>query len=237
MYNNYAITITETAPGLFTGTSRDFADIKVTGKSLDEVLEKAPEAIESAVSNLVEKRILFPVASEPEDGDHLVRLSAVTVGKMAIWWEVIVRNLSKADIYKQMNIVPAQLDRIMDFAYPSKMPSLEAALKALNTSIRVTAQDDQWVELAHGGFFVRRLVDAYVAAGVREMPIGKTREGLTSVKPYSLDFILRTRYARQPDTMQAVDTVLDSLEATGLFRRSLMNDPKTNREVESMALV
>jgi hypothetical protein len=69
------------------------------------------------------------------------------------------------------------------------------------------------------------------------MPIGKTMEGIAKVKRYSLDFILRSRYARQPNTMQAVDAVLDQIVATGRFRRSTMKDPVTGKSVDSIALI
>lgn len=87
--------------------------------------------------------------------------------------------------------------------------------------------------LAHGTL---ESWDAYREKGVREMPIGKNRGALDKVKNYSLDYILRTRYARQAGTMQAVDSVLESLEATGLFLRSKMLDPVTAVEVDSMKL-
>lgn len=113
-------------------------------------------------------------------------------------------------------------------------------MEALNTEARVTLADPQWINLPHGGsqagFYAGRLVDAFNQEGVREKVIGGIHKGLVEVKPHSLDYLIRTRYAKTPDTKQVVAAVIDDLVSTGLFQRSTMNDPETGREVDSLAL-
>lgn len=120
------------------------------------------------------------------------------------------------------------------------MDLLEKALEALNTEVRESPADRQWINLPHGGsqagFYVGRLVDAFNQEGVREKVIGGVHKGLVDVKAHSLDFLLRTRYAKAPDTKQVVAAVIDDLVSTGLFRRSKMNDPVSGIEVDSLAL-
>jgi predicted RNase H-like HicB family nuclease len=236
MYN-YAIRFNEEGGETVIGFCRDFPDLEVFGHSRKEVMNNAQDAISAEMTEMAHNRQIITPASAPKEGEEEVVLPAITVAKITLWNAMIKRRMLKSDLCKLLNVAPVVVDRLTDFSYPSKIHSLEEALSALDSGIRVIAQDHGWVNLAQGGFFVQRLVDAFVGAGVREMPIGKTRGALVGVKSYSLDYILRTRYARQPDTMQAVDTVLQDIEATGYFRCSSMVDPQTGREVDSLALV
>lgn len=239
MYD-YAIRFEKDAtPGLAV-FCRDLPELNSYGDDQEHAMREALDAIETTLSLYVDQRRAIPEATPAQEGEHVIHLPAVTVAKIALWNEMMKRGMRKADLCRALGVHQAQGDRLVDFLHTSKMEQLEAALKALETSIRVSPADPDWIDMPHGGaqagFYVERLVDAYRAAGVTEMPIGKTKEGLSSVKDYSLDYILRTRYARQPNTMQAVDAVLDQIVATGLFIRSSMKDPVTGREVESLAM-
>ncbi|MBI6882613.1 hypothetical protein [Pseudomonas putida] len=233
---NYAIRIQADNDKVI-GSCVDLPELKIVGNSAEEVQDIGPAEIYAAFNKRVANRMPIPLAREPEEGDIIVRLSALAIAKATLWRRMIELGMRKFDLYTKLSVAPVQVDRLLDFTYQSKIQSLEEALAALETGIRVSAIDMQWIELAYGGFYAQRLVDAYVAAGVTEMPIGKTKGGLATVKPYSLDYIIRTRYARQPDTMQTTDAVIDSLLASGHFRRSQMIDPKTSIPVDSIALV
>lgn len=229
----------DSAPGVAV-FCRDLPEVNSFGDDREHAIREALDGIETVLSLYVEQRRQIPEATPAQDGEHVVHLPAVTVAKIALWNEMMRRGMKKAELCRHLGVSQTTGDRLVDFTHTSKMEQLEKALEALNTGVRVTPTDPQWINLPHGGgqagFYVARLVDAYRDAGVTEMPIGKSRSGVAGVKAYSLDHILRTRYAKQPDTRQAVDTVLEDLVATGLFRRSQMMDPVTGKEVDSLAL-
>ncbi|WP_256579579.1 MULTISPECIES: type II toxin-antitoxin system HicB family antitoxin [unclassified Pseudomonas] len=220
---------------------RDLPELNSFGDDLKHAISEADDAIATTLSLYVDQRRVIPEATPPEDGEQVVPSPAVTVAKIALWNEMMKQGLRKADLCRALGVHQAQGDRLVDFLHTSKMEQLEAALSALRTSIRVSPSEPGWISLPYGGaqagLYIERLVDAFQEAGVTEMPVGKTREGLAKVKRYALDFILRTRYARQPNTMQAVDAVLDQIVATGRFRRSEMSDPVTGKVVESIELI
>ena len=56
-------------------------------------------------------------------------------------------------------------------------------------------------------------------------------------KPHSLDVWLRTQYAAQPDTKQAVNQVIDDLVATGLFEPGTFVCPDSGRHCKGIMLV
>ncbi|WP_327192048.1 type II toxin-antitoxin system HicB family antitoxin [Pseudomonas fluorescens] len=220
---------------------RDLPKLNSFGDDLAHAIREADDAIATTLSMYVDDREAIPEATPPEDGEHVVNLPAATVAKITLWNEMMKQGMRKADLCRALGVHQAQGDRLVDFLHTSKMEQLEAALHALQTSIRVSPSEPGWIDLPYGGgmggLYIDRLVDVFHEAAVTEMPIGKTKEGLVKVKRYSLDFILRSRYARQPNTMQAVDAVLDQIVASGRFRRSSMKDPVTGKPVESIALI
>lgn len=200
---------------------RDLPELNSYGDNEEHALAEAVDAIESTLSIYVDQRRAIPAASAPEPGEHVVHLSAVTVAKVALWNTMMERGMRKADLCRLLNAKPPVVDRLVDFLHTSKMEQLELALAALNTAIRVSPPDRNWIDLPYGGaqagFYVGRLADAFRERGVEEMPVGATKNNLDQVKPESVEYLLRTRYARNPNTMQAVQEVIESLVATDLF--------------------
>jgi len=99
------------------------------------------------------------------------------------------------------------------------MEQLEKALDALNSPVRVAPADPEWINLPYGGsqagFYAGRLIDELLQRPEQQMLVGAVAGVLGQVREGSLDHFLRTRYARNPDTMQAVREVVDDLVATG----------------------
>lgn len=221
MYN-YAIRFErdESAPGLAV-FCRDLPELNSYGDDEAHALAEAVNAIETTLSIYVDQRRTIPPATPYEQGERVVHLPAVTVAKIALWNEMMARNMRKADLCRLLKINQTQGDRLVDFLHTSKMEQLELALTALNAEIRVAPHDRNWIVLPYGGaqagFYVGRLVDEFRLRGITEMETGATNENLSKVKPDSLDYLLRTRYARNPNTKQAVREVYAQLEDTGHF--------------------
>lgn len=95
----------------------------------------------------------------------------------------------------------------------------EKTLDALNSPVCVAPADPEWINLpyggSHAGFYVGRLVNELERRPDGKMLVGAVAGALDQVRDESLDYFLRTRYAKKPDTMQAVREVLDALVATG----------------------
>ncbi|SDI06958.1 type II toxin-antitoxin system HicB family antitoxin [Pseudomonas panipatensis] len=210
----------DSAPGVAV-FCRDLPELNSYGDDREHAIREAVDAIETTLSIYVKERRAIPQASDPEDGEHVVRLPAVTVAKIALWNEMIKRDMRKADLCRLLGIAQTQGDRLVDFLHNTQMEALESALAALHSEVRVTPPDPNWISLRYGGaqagFYVGRLVDEFNRRGISEMPTGATKGNLDSVNQDSLDYLLRTRYARNPNTMQAVLEVYQQLEATGLF--------------------
>jgi len=210
----------DSTPGLAV-FCRDLPELNSYGDNREHAISEALDAIETTLSIYVEQRRAIPEATPPEDDELVIALPAVTVAKIALWNEMMKRGMRKADLRRLLGVAQTQGDRLVDFLHTSKMEQLEAALAALDTSIRVTAPDQGWIDLPYGGaqagFYAARLADAFQERRVSEIVIGAIKSNLDLVKPDSLDYLLRTRYAKNPNTMQAAQEVIAALVNTGLF--------------------
>lgn len=238
---NYPITVHE-ENGHFWSSCKDLPEAHSAGDTIEELLANAQEGIQLALSIYVDQGREIPAAREPEDEhQHVIYQPAQVVAKAALWNALVQQGLRVADLARRLGLSHPTASRLVDFEHNSKIEQLETALAALNSGIKVTAEDPAWIDLPYGGsqagFYVGRLSLAFKLAGVAEMPIGAVKANWEEVKPYSLDFLLRTRYARNPNTMQAVTSVIDDLVRTGIFERSTMADPTTGRMVDCLRLV
>jgi len=139
MYD-YAIRFEEDiAPGLAM-FCRDLPELNSYGDDRESVISEALDAIETTLSIYVDQRRVIPVASAPEAGEHVVRLPAVAVAKIALWNAMMERDMRKADLCRLLGVHQAQGDRLVDFLHTSKIEQLEAALKAFDLRLSVTAQ-------------------------------------------------------------------------------------------------
>jgi antitoxin HicB len=139
MYD-YAIRFEEdSAPGLAM-FCRDLPELNSYGDDRESTINEALDAIETTLSIYVDQRRVIPVASAPEAGEHVVRLPAVTVAKIALWNAMMERDMRKADLCRLLGVHQAQGDRLVDFLHTSKIEQLEAALKAFDLRLSVTVQ-------------------------------------------------------------------------------------------------
>ncbi|MEZ1420703.1 hypothetical protein QVM55_12825 [Pseudomonas monteilii] len=234
----------DTAPGLAV-YCRDLPQLNSYGDDQQHAISEAVDAIETTLSIYVDERRVIPRATPAEEGEVAIRLPAVTVAKIILWNEMMVRDMRKADLCRLLGLAQTQGDRLVDFLHTSKMEVIEGALQRLNVKLKVEqqlAQDpfDIWINLPESrisaGLTVRSLVDAF--GENRELVVGKSNAKLGEVKEHSVDYILR-QFAHQGsrDTRQATIPVIDAIVASGAFRRSRMIDPVTRREVDSIAIL
>lgn len=208
----------DSAPGLAV-FCRDLPEVNSFGDDQEHAIREALDGIETVLSLYVEQRRQIPEATPAQDDEHVVHLPAVTVAKIALWNEMMRRGMKKAELCRQLGVSQTTGDRLVDFTHTSKMEQLEKALDALNSPVRVAPADPEWINLPYGGgqagFYAGRLIDELQQRPDRKMLVGAVTGGLSQVKEESLDHFLRTRYAKNPDTMQAVREVIDDLVATG----------------------
>ena len=140
MYN-YAIRFEQddSAPGLAV-FCRDLPELNSYGDDKEHAISEAVDAIETTLSIYVDQRRAIPKASEPEPGEQVIYLPAVTVAKIILWNEMMARDMRKADLCRLLGLAQTQGDRLVDFLHTSKMEAIEKALAALGKRLGLSVE-------------------------------------------------------------------------------------------------
>lgn len=218
----------------------DIPEAHSAGDTLEELLENAVEGLTLALSIYVDQGRAIPLASPIGEKQHAIALPATVTAKIALWNAMTENKVRVADLARKLGLSHPVASRLVDFEHNSKIEQVESALKALGTSIKKGSRSSTWIALPYGGpeagFYAERLADALKERGAQEIVIGAVAAPIDKIKPDSLDYLLRTRYAKSTSTMQAVTEVIDALVATNLFERVNIPGTNSNRPIKAIRM-
>lgn len=110
---------------------RDLPEVVTSGDTLDEALGLAADAIEVAVAGRIDDGMDLPEPSPIRDGEHAIALAAPLAAKVAIYAAWKRSGLKKVEFAKALNRNEAEVRRILDPRYGTKLDQLAEAAKAL----------------------------------------------------------------------------------------------------------
>ena len=112
----------------------DIPHAHTNGSSHADALAHAPDALQAAISMLVEKNLDLPSPSKPRGkSTHLVGFpSAIIDAKAELYTALRSAGVRKAELARRMGIHKQQVERLLDLDHASRIEQLEAAFTALN---------------------------------------------------------------------------------------------------------
>ena len=111
-------------------TFPDVPEAITFGATIDEALLHAVDALETGLSFYVEARKPLPEASiRPEL--PTISPSVLEGIKLALYREMTLQGIRKADLARRLGWKAPQVDRLFDLSHASRLDQLEAAAKAL----------------------------------------------------------------------------------------------------------
>jgi antitoxin HicB len=133
---NYPVVLTQDGDTILV-TFPDVPEAITFGDNEEEALVQAVDALETALSFYVDARKHLP---EPSDcpGLPTVRPSALEGIKLAVYREMMIQGVRKADLARRLGWKAPQVDRLFDLGHASRLDQLEAAAHALGKHIDVT---------------------------------------------------------------------------------------------------
>ena len=119
----------------------EIPEMHAVGDTLEQALDTAIDAIETALSIYVDDRRLIPTGQAREQAsDVVLRLPALTAAKVALWNTLLESGLSKAELARRLGVQRPQVDRLVDFLHHSKIENVERALQQLGRRISLSVQ-------------------------------------------------------------------------------------------------
>lgn len=133
---NYPVILTPDEDAILV-TFPDVPEAITFGQTKEEALCQAVDALETALSFYVDARKPLPEPSERPDLP-IVRPSALEGIKLAVYREMMMQGVRKAELARRLGWKGPQVDRLFDLGYASRLDQLEAAAHALGKHIDVT---------------------------------------------------------------------------------------------------
>ncbi len=119
-------------------TFRDIPFAVTDGKTLEEALAEAKDCLETAIASCIKDREEIPVPSDLHPGEHLIKLSAQTAAKSALYMAVTATGISQNALTAKIGVDGKEVRRMLDPWQQTKLPRIEEALNALGYSLSVS---------------------------------------------------------------------------------------------------
>jgi len=118
-------------------TFPDIPEALMFGINEEDAMLNAIDALETALSFYVDARKQLPEPSIIPDLPT-VRPSVLEGVKLAVYREMMLQGIRKADLARRLGWKAPQVDRLFDLGHASRLDQLEAAAKALGRHIDLT---------------------------------------------------------------------------------------------------
>lgn len=118
----------------------DFPELNSVTYSLEDVELEAQEGIKNGVAAEMEERRLIPAPSALQPGDIAVHVPILVRLKAELHNAMLASDTRKADMARKLSLNAAQMDRLLDVYYASKVEALEQALYLLGFEADVTVR-------------------------------------------------------------------------------------------------
>lgn len=110
---------------------RDFPELESVTYSLEDIELEAQDGIKNGIAAEMEERRPVPAPSALQAGDIAIHVPILVRLKAELHNAMLATNTRKADMARKLGLNAAQMDRLLDVYYASKVEALEQALYLL----------------------------------------------------------------------------------------------------------
>ena len=125
--------------GGFVVTFPDIPEAMTQGETVEEALEMAQDALETALDFYFDDRRAVPAPSRPKRGQRLVSLPVSMEAKVLLLNEMVRQKVRPAELARRLRTTPQAVNRLVNIRYVSKIDGIAGAMAALGKSLEVRA--------------------------------------------------------------------------------------------------
>ena len=115
----------------------DIPEALTQGKSEEEALAMAAEALETALDFYFEQPREVPEPSHINRGGKCVELPASLSAKVLLLNEMIRQQVRPAELARRLNTTPQEINRLTNLHHTSKIDGIAGAMKALGKTLQI----------------------------------------------------------------------------------------------------
>jgi antitoxin HicB len=123
--------------GGFVVTFPDIPEAMTQGETVEEALEMAQDALETALDFYFDDRRAVPAPSRPKRGQRLVSLPVSMEAKVLLLNEMVRQKVRPAELARRLRTTPQAVNRLVNIRYVSKIDGIAGAMAALGKSLEV----------------------------------------------------------------------------------------------------
>jgi antitoxin HicB len=120
-------------------TFPDIPEAMTQGETVDEAMEMAQDALETALDFYFDDRRAVPAPAKPKRGQRLVTLPVSIEAKVLLLNEMIRQRVRPAELARWLRTTPQAVNRLVNIRYVSKIDGIAVAMAALGKSLEVRA--------------------------------------------------------------------------------------------------
>ncbi len=127
----YPVNLKKAREGGYVVTFPDIPEAITQGETLEDSLQHAQDALESAMEFYFEDRRRVPAPSKPKPRQHVVELPASLTAKVLLLNEMLRQKVRPAELARRIGTTPQEINRLTDIRHTTKIDRIEDALRAL----------------------------------------------------------------------------------------------------------
>ena len=126
--------------GFFLITFPDFPEAATDGKTMEESLHNAADALEEAIAGRINRGEPIPQPSPVKNRQRRIPVPAQVAVKAALYMAVKDAGIKNAELARRLGADEKEVRRLLDPHHRSKLPRLEAALEALGRKLVISIE-------------------------------------------------------------------------------------------------
>ncbi|MCE1176003.1 MAG: type II toxin-antitoxin system HicB family antitoxin [Burkholderiales bacterium] len=124
--------------GQFTVTFRDIPEAITFGSTVEEALDMAQDALETAMEFYFEDMRQVPTPSKGEDGEYAIELPVSMASKVLLLNEMVAQKVKPVDLARKLGTTRQEVNRMTNLHHATKIDTVASALKALGKELSVS---------------------------------------------------------------------------------------------------
>jgi antitoxin HicB len=120
-------------------TFPDIPEANSQGDSVEDALEMAQDALETALDFYFDAGRPVPAPSRPKRGQRTVALRTSVAAKVLLLNEMAAQKIRPAELARRLKVTPQEVTRLTDLRHTSRIDSIAGALKALGKTMEIRA--------------------------------------------------------------------------------------------------
>jgi antitoxin HicB len=123
----------------FMVTFPDIPEAITQGETIEQAIEVAQDALETALEFYFEGARAVPEPSPVKRGGHSVELPASLTAKVLLLNEMIRQHVRPAELARRLGTTPQAVNRLTNLRHASKIDGIASAMKALGKTLEIRA--------------------------------------------------------------------------------------------------